>query len=86
VQKYLKQVTLLDRVSSDEKQSVEAVLKAKGLEYRFRALRRGEGIEEEIGDFAAEVMSRSVRRERMTTVRKAAEVAATANTSASCSN
>jgi len=58
VQKYLKQVTLLGQgFVKDEKQSVEAVLKAKGASISsFVLYVVGEGIEKRTGDFAAEVM------------------------------
>ena len=58
VQKYLKQVTLLGQgFVKDEKQSVEAVLKAKGASISsFVLYVVGEGIEKKSGDFAAEVM------------------------------
>ena len=58
VQKYLKQVTLLGQgFVKDEKQSVEAVLKAKGASISsFVLYVVGEGIEKRSGDFAAEVM------------------------------
>ena len=58
VQKYLKQVTLLGQgFVKDEKQSVEAVLKAKGASISsFVVYVVGEGIEKKSGDFAAEVM------------------------------
>jgi elongation factor Ts len=57
VQKYLKQVTLLGQgFVKDEKQSVEAVLKAKGASISsFVLYVVGEGIEKKSGDFAAEV-------------------------------
>src|SRR6266571_166152 len=59
VQKYLKQVTLLGQgFVRDEKQSVEAVLKAKGASVsRFVLYIVGEGIEKRSSDFAAEVMA-----------------------------
>src|SRR5690349_57380 len=59
VQKYLKQVTLLGQgFVKDEKQSVEAVLKAKGASISsFVLYVVGEGIEKKSGDFAAEVMA-----------------------------
>jgi elongation factor Ts len=58
VQKYLKQVTLLGQgFVKDDKQSVEAVLKAKGASISsFVLYVVGEGIEKRSGDFAAEVM------------------------------
>jgi len=58
VQRYLKQVTLLGQgFVKDEKQSVEAVLKAKGASISsFVLYVVGEGIEKRTGDFAAEVM------------------------------
>ncbi len=58
VQKYLNQVTLLGQsFVKDEKQSVEAVLKAKGASISsFVLYVVGEGIEKRSGDFAAEVM------------------------------
>ena len=58
VQKYLKQVTLLGQgFVKDEKQSVEAVLKAKAASISsFVLYVVGEGIEKRSGDFAAEVM------------------------------
>jgi len=58
VQKYLKQVTLLGQgFVKDEKQSVEAILKAKGASISsFVLYVMGEGIEKRSGDFAAEVM------------------------------
>ena len=58
VQKYLKQVTLLGQgFVKDEKQSVEAALKAKGASISsFVLYVVGEGIEKRSGDFAAEVM------------------------------
>ena len=58
VQKYLKQVTLLGQgFVKDEKQSVEAILKAKGASISsFVLYVVGEGIEKKSGDFAAEVM------------------------------
>ncbi len=59
VQKFLKQVTLLGQgFVRDEKQSVEAVLKAKGASVsRFVLYIVGEGIEKRSSDFAAEVMA-----------------------------
>ena len=59
VQKFLKQVTLLGQgFVRDEKQSVEAVLKAKGASVsRFVLYVVGEGIEKKSSDFAAEVMA-----------------------------
>lgn len=59
VQKFLKQVTLLGQgFVRDEKQSVEAVLKAKGASVsRFVLYVVGEGIDKKSGDFAAEVMA-----------------------------
>ena len=59
VQKFLKQVTLLGQgFVRDEKQSVEAVLKAKGASVsRFVLYVVGEGIEKRSSDFAAEVMA-----------------------------
>jgi elongation factor Ts len=58
VQKYLKQVTLLGQgFVKDEKQSVAAVLKAKGASISsFVLYVMGEGIEKRSGNFAAEVM------------------------------
>ena len=58
VQKYLKQVTLLGQgFVKDEKQSVEAALKAKDASISsFVLYVVGEGIEKRSGDFAAEVM------------------------------
>jgi elongation factor Ts len=59
VQKFLKQVTLLGQgFVRDEKQSVEAVLKAKGASVsRFVLYIVGEGMEKKSSDFAAEVMA-----------------------------
>ena len=59
VQKYLKEVTLLGQgFVKDEKQSVEAILKAKHASIsRFVLYVVGEGIEKKSGDFAAEVMA-----------------------------
>ncbi len=59
VQKFLKQVALLGQgFVRDEKQSVEAVLKAKGASVsRFVLYIVGEGIEKRSSDFAAEVMA-----------------------------
>jgi len=61
VQKFLKQATLLGQgFVRDEKQSVEAVLKAKGASVsRFVLYIVGEGIEKKTADFAAEVMAQA---------------------------
>ncbi len=61
VQKYLKEVTLLGQVFVKDpasKQSVEALLKARGVSVsRFVLYVVGEGIEKRSSDFAAEVMA-----------------------------
>ncbi|HLQ00700.1 MAG TPA: translation elongation factor Ts [Burkholderiales bacterium] len=61
VQKYLKEVTLLGQVFVKDpasKQSVEALLKARGASVsRFVLYVVGEGIEKRSSDFAAEVMA-----------------------------
>ncbi len=59
VQKYLKEVSLLDQVfvkASDGKQTVEQMLKAAGTTIKgFTMYVVGEGIEKKVDDFAAEV-------------------------------
>ena len=59
VQKYLKDVTLLDQVfvkAEDGKQTIEQLLKAKSAKLeRFVLFVVGEGIEKQVTDFAAEV-------------------------------
>ncbi len=57
VQKFLKEVTLLGQpFVKDDKQTVEALLKAKGASVaRFELFVVGEGIERKVTDFAAEV-------------------------------
>ncbi|MBI2958882.1 MAG: elongation factor Ts [Betaproteobacteria bacterium] len=61
VQKFLKEVTLLGQpFVKDDKQSVEALLKAKGAKVsRFVLYVVGEGIEKKSSDFAAEVMAQA---------------------------
>lgn len=59
VQKYLREVSLLDQVfvkAADGKQTVGAMLKATGTEVKaFTLYVVGEGIEKKADDFAAEV-------------------------------
>jgi elongation factor Ts len=61
VQKFLKEVTLLGQpFVKDDKQTVEALLKAKGASVaRFTLYVVGEGIEKKATDFAAEVMAQA---------------------------
>jgi elongation factor Ts len=61
VQKFLKEVTLLGQpFVKDDKQTIEALLKAKGASVaRFALFVVGEGIEKKTTDFAAEVMAQA---------------------------
>ena len=61
VQKFLKEVTLLGQpFVKDDKQTVEALLKARGAAvHRFVLYVVGEGIEKKTSDFAAEVMAQA---------------------------
>jgi elongation factor Ts len=63
VQKYLKDVTLLGQVfvkAEDGKQTIEALLKAKGASVAsFTLFIVGEGIEKKVNDFAAEVAAQA---------------------------
>jgi elongation factor Ts len=63
VQKYLKDVTLLGQVfvkAEDGKQTIEALLKAKGASVAgFTLYIVGEGIEKKVNDFAAEVAAQA---------------------------
>jgi len=63
VQKYLKEVTLLDQVfvkAEDGKQTIEQLLKAKGASIAgFTLYIVGEGIEKKVSDFAAEVAAQA---------------------------
>jgi len=61
VQKYLKEVTLLGQpFVKDDKQTVEAVLKAKGASVAsFKLFIVGQGIEKKTADFAAEVAAQA---------------------------
>ena len=61
VQKFLKEVTLLGQpFVKDDKQSVEALLKArKASVARFVLYQVGEGIEKKVSDFAAEVAAQA---------------------------
>ncbi|OGA27298.1 MAG: translation elongation factor Ts [Betaproteobacteria bacterium RIFCSPLOWO2_02_FULL_65_24] len=61
VQKYLKEVTLLGQpFVKDDKQTVQALLKAKGARVsKFVLFVVGEGIEKKSSDFAAEVMAQA---------------------------
>ena len=63
VQKYLKDVTLLGQVfvkAEDGKQTIEALLKARGASVAsFALFIVGEGIEKKVNDFAAEVAAQA---------------------------
>ena len=63
VQKYLKDVTLLGQVfvkAEDGKQTIEALLKARGASVAsFTLFIVGEGIEKKVNDFAAEVAAQA---------------------------
>jgi elongation factor Ts len=63
VQKYLKDVTLLGQIfvkAEDGKQTIEALLKAKGASVAsFTLFIVGEGIEKKVNDFAAEVAAQA---------------------------
>jgi len=63
VQKFLKDVTLLDQVfvkAEDGKQTVSQLLKAKGASVAgFTLFIVGEGIEKKVTDFAAEVAAQA---------------------------
>ena len=63
VQKFLKEVTLLGQVfvkAEDGKQTIEALLKAKGASVAsFTLFIVGEGIEKKVNDFAAEVAAQA---------------------------
>jgi elongation factor Ts len=63
VQKYLKEVTLLGQpFVKDDKQTIEALLKAKGASVGgFALFVVGEGIEKKQTDFAAEVMAQAAQ-------------------------